>query len=94
MTNLKKENVNKCLTMLQACIDDMPAGERKGNAILALDQLHKITAGNHGEPGGTVCIGVPRGNGLGGTVCIGVPRGNGLGGTVCIGVPRGNGLGN
>ncbi|MCK4761023.1 MAG: hypothetical protein KAW12_02415 [Candidatus Aminicenantes bacterium] len=46
MKNLKKDNVNKCFSLLREFIEETGSVDnKKGIAILALDQLHKITAG-------------------------------------------------
>ncbi|MCK4766382.1 MAG: hypothetical protein KAW12_29575 [Candidatus Aminicenantes bacterium] len=67
MTNLKKENVKKCFSLLREYLDETSGNERKGGAILALDQLQEITAGvdsgrfsdTGGSTGNYACIGKP-----------------------------------
>jgi hypothetical protein len=44
MAKLKAENVEKCVSILKGFIDDSPAVDKE-KAILALEQLQKITAG-------------------------------------------------
>ncbi len=73
MRTLKDENLNKCFSLLKEFIEDAEAqGVQKGMAILALDQLKQITAGDgdptnpdpgtdSGNEGDVVCLGVPRG---------------------------------
>ena len=68
MSHLKNENVNKCFSLLREYLDEGPSNNKKGAAILALDQLQKITAGTvfEGAPveGGQVlfmgCNGKPK----------------------------------
>lgn len=67
MKNLRNETLKKCFSLLREFIDETPgASSKKGVAILALNQLKKITAGTEisGDGGQTVlgpnCIGVPR----------------------------------
>jgi hypothetical protein len=49
MDNLKKENVTKCFSLLREFIDGAdPENSKKGMAVLALNQLQKITAGTGG----------------------------------------------
>jgi hypothetical protein len=45
MSHLKEKNVNKCLSLLREYIDATELNHQKENAILALNQLQKITAG-------------------------------------------------
>jgi len=48
MGNLKKENVTKCFSLLKEFIDESgTTGDKKGIAVLALDQLRHITAGSN-----------------------------------------------
>jgi hypothetical protein len=73
MSHLKNENVNKCFSLLREYLDEGPANNKKGAAILALDHLQKITAGTDSQgapldsnsPGTPVlfCTGRPRLNG-------------------------------
>lgn len=57
MSYLKEQNVKTCVTLLREYINTTPS-KSKRVAILALNQLQKITAGN-GEPNGT-CHSMPR----------------------------------
>jgi hypothetical protein len=45
MSQLKKEMANKCFSLLREYIDEAPLSSKKETAVLALDQLQKITAG-------------------------------------------------
>ena len=65
MSKLKKENVKKCVSLLREFVEESSAlDNKKERAILALDQLQKITAGT--DPAiarGDVsffCLGRPR----------------------------------
>ncbi|MGE5342559.1 MAG: hypothetical protein ACM3SY_13875 [Candidatus Omnitrophota bacterium] len=65
MSNLKKQNMNKCLSLLQEFVNNAEAGNnQKMVAALALDQLKKIAAGS--DPGlqmivaSTGCNGIAR----------------------------------
>lgn len=58
MSRLKKDNMKKCFSLLREFIDEAPQGGKKGSAVLALDQLQRITAGG-GTPVPT-CTGRPR----------------------------------
>ena len=49
MSHLKNENVNKCFSLLREYLDEGPSNNKKGAAILALDQLQKITAGTDSQ---------------------------------------------
>lgn len=68
MSHLKKEMANKCFSLLREYIDEAPLSSKKESAVLALDQLQKITAGtdsqNTTNNGSTVvapgCTGKPR----------------------------------
>ncbi len=68
MTNLKNENVNKCFSLLRDYITEASTNNKKEIAILALNQLQKITAGGKTEQislhdissGGSSCNGKPR----------------------------------
>jgi len=44
MSHLKDESLKKCVSMLREFIRETKSG-KKGTALLALDQLQKITAG-------------------------------------------------
>ena len=45
MSHLKDESLKKCVSLLREFINEAPLGSKKGTAILALNQLQKITAG-------------------------------------------------
>ena len=62
MNTLKSENLKKCLSILRGFIDESPRGCKKGIAVLALDQLQRITAGDGGgdSNNGNDCNGKPR----------------------------------
>jgi hypothetical protein len=45
MSHLKKEIVDKCLSLLREYIDEGSLSSKKEAAVLALAQLQKITAG-------------------------------------------------
>jgi hypothetical protein len=45
MSHLKEKNVNKCVSLLREYIDATALNHQKESAILALNQLQKITAG-------------------------------------------------
>lgn len=45
MSHLEKETVNKCFSLLREYIDEASLSSKKESAILALNQLQKITAG-------------------------------------------------
>ena len=49
MSHLKNENVNKCFSLLREYLNEGPANNKKGAAILALDHLQKITAGSDSQ---------------------------------------------
>jgi len=47
MGKLKKENVKKCVSLLREFVEESSAHDnKKERAILALNQLQEITAGN------------------------------------------------
>ena len=66
MSKLKKENVEKCVSLLREFVEESSAlDNKKEKAILVLDQLQKITAGT--DPDITAiedvylrCLGRPR----------------------------------
>ncbi|UCH93931.1 MAG: hypothetical protein JSV88_27195 [Candidatus Aminicenantes bacterium] len=65
MSELKKENVKKCVSLLRAFVEESSAlDNQKQRAILALNQLQKITAGTDSViASGDVfflCLGRPR----------------------------------
>ncbi len=45
MSHLKEKNVKKCVSLLREYIDATAPNHQKESAILALNQLQKITAG-------------------------------------------------
>jgi hypothetical protein len=45
MSNLKGKNLKKCFSLLREFIDESSQSSKKGIAMLALNQLQKITAG-------------------------------------------------
>ena len=49
MSHLKKEMANKCFSLLREYIDETPLSSKKEAAVLALDQLQKITAGTYSQ---------------------------------------------
>ena len=51
MNNLKNESLNKCFSLLREYLEDGPANEKKGGAVLALNHLQQITAGVDPEKG-------------------------------------------
>jgi hypothetical protein len=79
MNDLKSETVNKCFSLLREFIEETPGvNNKRGVAILALNQLRKVTAGQDKDDddvtdvigdGGTQsapdfsCIGHPRADG-------------------------------
>ena len=71
MGRLKKENSKECLSILREFIDDSPfMGSEKQRAVLALEQLQKITAGtgisndgNSTPESDSACISRPRADG-------------------------------
>ena len=65
MSKLKKENVKKCVSLLRAFVEESSSHDnQKQRAILALNQLQKITAGT--DPAVVIgdvsffCLGRPR----------------------------------
>ncbi len=69
MRNLKSEVMNKCFSLLREFVNETPEiNSRRGAAVLALDQLQRITAGTGGD-GETdpelysTCKGRPRADG-------------------------------
>jgi hypothetical protein len=50
MSRLKNENLNKCFSLLREYVEESTAEDnKKGTAILTLNQLQKIIAGTDGE---------------------------------------------
>lgn len=75
MTDLKKQNVDKCFALLREFIDEVDSRKgKKGSAILALDQLQRISAGEKGRA--PLCLGRPRSDSGPGLElgCVGRPR--------------------
>jgi hypothetical protein len=61
MSRLKTENLKKCLTLLEAFVDEASSPDtQKRAAVLALHQLQKITAGTDPTVPVTSCNGRPR----------------------------------
>lgn len=70
MSNLKKENLTKCFSLLREFIEQADTQKsKKGIAVLVLNQLQKITAGSGGADDSDVppppepdssCISKPR----------------------------------
>ncbi len=65
MSKLKKENVKKCVSLLREFVEESSAlDNKKARAILALNQLQKITAGNDSSVAvgdvSSLCLGRPR----------------------------------
>ncbi len=67
MSNLKAANLDKCFSLLREFIDEAQTlNNKKGAAVLALDHLQKITAGDGGGAttnSGPQCNGHPRADG-------------------------------
>ncbi len=58
MSRLKNENLNKCFSLLREFIDEASREDtKKEKAILALNQLQRITAGEDTQ---FICLGRPR----------------------------------
>ena len=49
MSKLEKETLTKCFSLLGEYIDEAPLSSKKETAVLALDQLQKITAGTDSQ---------------------------------------------
>lgn len=61
MKRLRDESQKKCFSILREFIKGTPPDERKGAAVLALDQLQRVTAGTTLPlVGSSVCSGKPR----------------------------------
>jgi len=45
MKRLKEQNVNKCFSLIREFINETPLNSKKEMAVLALNQLQKISAG-------------------------------------------------
>jgi hypothetical protein len=62
MSRLKDENLKKCVSLIREFIDEASTeGNKKEIAILALNQLHSITAGSYQQSLlGPVCMDRPR----------------------------------
>ena len=68
MTSLRNKNVTKCFSLLREYLEGAPQDGKKGSAILALDQLQKITAGvgtqdSQATTDSPLCISKPLANG-------------------------------
>ncbi len=51
MTNLKSETVNKCFSLLREYIEETSGvNNNKGVAVMALNQLERVTAGTREKP--------------------------------------------
>jgi len=57
MKQLKNETVNTCVSLLREYIEKTSLNNKKETAILALNQLHTITAGT--DPQTETCHGRP-----------------------------------
>jgi hypothetical protein len=61
MSGLKEENIKKCVTLLREFINGPRQENRdKKVALLALDQLQKITAGQNKDVMAPQCYSKPR----------------------------------
>lgn len=62
MSRLKNENLKKCVSLIREFIDEASTqGSKKEIAILALNQLQRITAGSDQQnPLGPICLTRPR----------------------------------
>ena len=78
MSSLKKEALNKCFSLLREYIDESSEkNNRKGVAVMALDQLERVTAGTTGGSN-PICIDSPlldgaAGGGESSSICIDTP---------------------
>lgn len=63
MSYLKNQSIEKCFSLLREYIEETPYGRNKGGAVLALEQLQRITAGNGGDQENVSCNDRPRANG-------------------------------
>lgn len=78
MSSLKKEALNKCFSLLREFIDEASEGNsRKGIAVMALNQLERVTAGTT-ENTDPVCIDTPlidgtASSGESSSLCIDIP---------------------
>ncbi len=73
MSKLKTQNLKKCFSLLREFIDESSQSNKKGIAMLALNQLQKITAGTDstGSSDGSNPTDGPR------SICYTKPRGDG-----------------
>lgn len=82
MSHLKKETLNQCFSLLREFIHKASdQNNRKGVAIMALNQLERVTAGTT-ETLDTICIDTPLADGLAAmgqpdTICIDTPLADG-----------------
>jgi len=62
MSKLKDENLQKCVSLIREFIEESSTkGNKKEIAILALNQLQRISAGSDPQyPNGPVCMDRPR----------------------------------
>lgn len=101
MAKLKKENTDKCISILENFIEKSGITDKR-NAIMALEQLKKINAGMD-TTGEGICLIRPRAEGQPGLeasfiMCASRPRADGTDLTqtapaACIGQPRADGNG-
>ena len=92
MTELKKQNVDKCFSLLREFIDEADSRNgKKGNVRLALEQLQRITAGATDENSPS-CTDYPRAIGEPVTAlsCTDYPRaiGEPVTASPCTDIPR------
>ena len=59
MKRLKEQNVNKCFSLLREFINETPLNSKKEMAVLALNQLQKISAGTGNQGSIPGCHGRP-----------------------------------
>lgn len=87
MTDLKMATVKKCFSLLREFIEEIQGEEnKKGIAVLALDQLQRVTAGST-SGGDPLCIDNPRVDGTQGSPVV-ESQGSSGGDPLCIDNPR------
>lgn len=59
MKQLKNDTVNTCVSLLREYIEKTSLNTKKETAILALNQLHAITAGTDSQSDVLTCHGRP-----------------------------------
>jgi hypothetical protein len=61
MKRLKEQNVKRCFSLLREFINETPLNSKKEMAVLALNQLQKISAGTGNSNQGSIlgCHGRP-----------------------------------